>query len=301
MTLWIECEHEADAEALKAWLEPIGRQCLLREGLKGRYQAMIMLVDEETIRQTNARTRGIDKVTDVLSFPETAYPHGTARDHPKRLRRALDPDTGCMHLGDIMICQAQADRQAEEYGHSRERELAYLFVHGLCHLLGYDHETPEQQGVMRALEEAALEASGLARVDDSALLEMALGARAFSYSPYSGYAVGACLLAADGRVFTGCNVENASYGLTMCAERSAVYHALNAGARQFTAIAVAAEGSMPYPCGACRQVLREFAPDLRVLVTDGHQIQKTTLEALLPNSFGPEALTRLQSTDEQKE
>ena len=126
---------------------------------------------------------------------------------------------------------------------------------------------------------------------DERLLEMAREMRSFSYVPYSHYSVGAALLGRDGRVYTGCNVENAAYGNTMCAERTALFKAVSEGAREFEAIAIAACSSAPFPCGACRQSLYEFAPDLRVLVTwDGGNVRKTTLRELLPEGFGPSSL-----------
>ncbi|MBR3795137.1 MAG: cytidine deaminase [Clostridia bacterium] len=125
---------------------------------------------------------------------------------------------------------------------------------------------------------------------DEKLLELAVKMLDYSYSPYSHYPVGAALLAEDGRVFTGCNVENAAFGNTLCAERTALCKAVSEGARKFTAIAIASRGSAPFPCGACRQSLYEFAPDLRVMVTwDGH-VRKTTLRQLLPEGFGPDSL-----------
>ena len=102
--------------------------------------------------------------------------------------------------------------------------------------------------------------------------------------------MGAALLAADGAVFTGCNVENASYGLTLCAERVAVVKAVSEGACEFTTIAVASKGAL-MPCGACRQTLHEFAPKLRVLVTGPRgAVRSTTLAELLPRAFGPRDL-----------
>lgn len=123
------------------------------------------------------------------------------------------------------------------------------------------------------------------------LLDMARNAMKASYSPYSQHAVGAALLCEDGRIFTGCNVENASFGLTVCAERSAVFSAVSARCRRFSAIAIAAEKTAPWPCGACRQVLNEFAQDLQVLVTWGEGwTARAKLGELLPYGFGPDEL-----------
>ena len=123
------------------------------------------------------------------------------------------------------------------------------------------------------------------------LLKLAQIAMKNSYSPYSHYAVGAALLCKNGRVYLGCNIENASFGLTNCGERTAIFKAVSEGEREFEAIAIASNGSFPYPCGACRQVLNEFAPGLRVLVIDGQgQVDKTTLHELLPHGFGPKDL-----------
>jgi cytidine deaminase len=92
-------------------------------------------------------------------------------------------------------------------------------------------------------------------------------------------------------VFTGINVENASFGLTNCAERTAVFKAVSEGEKKFTTIAIAAEHAAPWPCGACRQVLNEFAPNLRVLVTwEGSHVSEATLAQLLPHGFGPAEL-----------
>ena len=123
------------------------------------------------------------------------------------------------------------------------------------------------------------------------LLKLAANAARASYAPYSNFHVGAALLSEDGEVFTGCNVENASYGLTNCAERSAVFNAVSQGKRQFPAIAIASPGGCP-PCGACRQVLNEFQPDMIIYLGDqnGKLIHETTVSNLLPDAFGPENL-----------
>lgn len=127
---------------------------------------------------------------------------------------------------------------------------------------------------------------------DRELVERALAARAEAYAPYSRFAVGAALLAADGTVYTGANVENASYGLSMCAERVALFKAVSEGRRSFSALAVACgEDEYCRPCGACRQVLAEFAPDLRLLMANARgDFREMMLTELLPEAF------RLRST-----
>lgn len=129
-------------------------------------------------------------------------------------------------------------------------------------------------------------------VNERELIERAVEARKLAYAPYSKFAVGAALLSADGRIFTGCNVENASYGLTMCAERVALFKAVSEGVREFQAIAIACGDGACAPCGACRQVLYEFAPEILVIMTDGEgkRIRRGTLSALFPLAFGPREL-----------
>ncbi len=116
------------------------------------------------------------------------------------------------------------------------------------------------------------------------LLKVAWEAREHAYAPYSKFAVGAALLAADGRVFPGCNVENLSFGLTNCAERVAIGAAVAAGVREFLAVAVVADTGVPIsPCGACRQVLAEFGVP-RVLLANRTESLEFTLEDLLPRA-----------------
>jgi cytidine deaminase len=124
-------------------------------------------------------------------------------------------------------------------------------------------------------------------LEPSELLAAAVTARAASYSPYSRFAVGAALIADDGRVFAGANIENASYGLSMCAERVAIYHAVIAGVRTFDAVAVTGpDGVLAMPCGACRQVLSEFGP-MQVIFVEGGELRSVPLASLLPGAFGP--------------
>lgn len=128
-------------------------------------------------------------------------------------------------------------------------------------------------------------------MSDEELIAAARKARQAAYCPYSRFPVGAALLTRSGHLFTGVNVENASYGLTICAERVAVGAAVTAGERAFAALAVVVKGGGS-PCGACRQVLYEFGPDLRILMADEHGtlVREETTAGLLPGAFGPESL-----------
>ncbi|MDD4903437.1 MAG: cytidine deaminase [Candidatus Bipolaricaulis sp.] len=123
-------------------------------------------------------------------------------------------------------------------------------------------------------------------MDDRELLTLANEARGRAYAPYSKFPVGAALLCRDGAVFTGVNVENAVNGLSLCAERVALFKAISEGHRDFVKIAVTCRGTHCRPCGACRQVLHEHAPDLEVLMgnPDGAFV-RTTVRDLLPDAF----------------
>ncbi|MEG2959349.1 MAG: cytidine deaminase [Oscillospiraceae bacterium] len=129
---------------------------------------------------------------------------------------------------------------------------------------------------------------------DRALVDKAFSMLQFSYMPYSKFPVGAAILCEDGSVFTGCNVENAAYGSTICAERTAILKAVSEGHRDdWVKIAIAGRGAdYCWPCGSCRQMLYEFAPDLTVLVarSDGDFVS-LPLSELLPHGFGPKSLT----------
>ncbi len=124
-----------------------------------------------------------------------------------------------------------------------------------------------------------------------ALISLALEARRRAYAPYSHYAVGAALRTKSGRLFTGCNVENAAYPTGMCAERVAVFKAVSEGEREFEVIAVATSNGGT-PCGSCRQVLAEFGLEPLVIIADGQGriLQETTVADLLPGAFRPDDL-----------
>ncbi len=124
-----------------------------------------------------------------------------------------------------------------------------------------------------------------------ALIQAALQARQYAYAPYSHYYVGSALLTVAGKIYSGCNVENAAYPTSMCAERVALYKAVSEGERDFKAIVVATENGGT-PCGSCRQVLAEFGLEISVLIVngEGRLLQETSVRALLPGAFQPQDL-----------
>ncbi|HBT50499.1 MAG TPA: cytidine deaminase [Petrotoga sp.] len=126
------------------------------------------------------------------------------------------------------------------------------------------------------------------------LYEEAMKTRENAYTPYSNFKVGASLLSDNGEIFSGCNVENASYGLSLCAERNTIFSAVARGERKFKAMLIVAEGEAPVkPCGACRQVMAEFGDfDVYLANTKG-KIEKTKVSELLPNAFSPKDLRNI--------
>jgi len=139
-------------------------QCLWQHlDLRSEAQVFILVTGPDTLRRVNRQTRGIDTPTDVLSFPTLDLREPLpARSDLSRYRWAIDPQTHRVALGDVLFNVEQALCQAEEYGHSPDRECAYLAVHALLHLLGYDHQHESDRSLMRELEEAAMAAAGLA-------------------------------------------------------------------------------------------------------------------------------------------
>lgn len=132
------------------------------------------------------------------------------------------------------------------------------------------------------------------QISNETLLKLAAEARDHSYSPYSHYSVGAALLTKDGKVYQGCNIENASFTPTICAERTAFFKAIYDGERAFSAIAIIGSGELPaYPCGVCRQVMSEFCDGDFVIVVsnrDGSEVVTETLDQMMPHRFGPKDL-----------
>ena len=267
------------------------------EGISLPCSLSVCLCNDDTIARINKRYRDTDRSTDVLSFPTISYPEGkTAGKCADLLKQEYDDETRACFLGDLFISIPHVKAQAREYGHTELREAVYLLVHGICHLMGYDHIEKDDMKKMRNMEEKILASADIGRSkmnreDDEHMLTLAREAMKHSYSPYSQFPVGAALHSTDGRYFLGCNIENASFGLTNCAERTAVFKAVSEGARSFDVIAIAAKGKA-WPCGACRQVLNEFAPDIRIIVTWDNHVEEKNLSELLPESFGPQNMRK---------
>ena len=207
----------------------------------------VTFVDNEFIHNINRDYRHIDRPTDVISF---AFLDGDEN------KDKIFQSNAMVVLGEIYISFDKAREQALAYGHSLDRELKFLFVHGLLHLTE---------------------------------------ARNLSYSPYSKFKVGAALLCKDGKVFKGANVENSSYPLCMCAERNALYNAMMNGYKKedFAALAISADTDEPCsPCGACRQVISELFPRDGVIVLANLKgdVKETNIEELLPFAFSGDDL-----------
>ena len=154
MKLYIYCEEEDFSALADAFEGEVESDTDL--------SAEIIIVDEEEIRRLNREMRNIDKVTDVLSFPSLDNIFGK-KIEKKNFPYEVD-EQGNLFIGSIAICKKRAEEQAEEYGHGIKREMSYLAVHGLCHLLGYDHIEEDDKKAMRKMEEHILEKMGVSRV-----------------------------------------------------------------------------------------------------------------------------------------
>ena len=297
MKLEIEQACVSERQDLDRLLARAADAAQAAEGVTEPLYVYVRLTDDEEICRINSEQRGINRATDVLSFPQLNYPErSTAAKVPDLLRQEYDPDVDACCMGEIIISVDHARQQALEYGHSFERELSYLFIHGMFHLFGYDHIKDDDRAIMRKMEEKALAKIDMQWYDRELLLKEAEKAMEHSYSPYSHFRVGACLLAKSGKMYTGCNIENAAYSVTNCAERTALFKAVSEGEREFVAIAVTADKSMAWPCGVCRQALYEFSPDMTVIVGYKGEICSASLRELLYAGFGanPELLGKDQ-------
>lgn len=226
----------------------------------------LVLVEEEKMRELKERFFGKKESSDVMSFF-----YGEEKDKT---------------WGEIIICIPVALRQVQEAGNSVDDELSLLFIHGLLHCLGYDDRAPQDLHIMKEKQEHYLNTFKKHLLFEK-LIDEAQKQLDLSYAPYSGYKVASALLCTNGKIVTGVNVENASFGLSICAERVAVSKAISMGLQNFEAIAIVSEKKdFCYPCGACLQVLAEFSPEMQVLVARSREDFKIfNLKELLPCSF----------------
>ena len=158
------CNEQDDGEltpSLRAYMKSAFTAAVKRFGIPYAAAVSVNLVDENAIREYNRENRNTDRVTDVLSFPLQSFKEGEA-DFDAVSDGEFD-EAGYLMLGDVVICMSVAKKQAEEYGHSVERETVYLFVHSILHLLGFDHETDEEKKHMRIEEENIMNKIGLNR------------------------------------------------------------------------------------------------------------------------------------------
>ena len=163
MSIELQWEVPGDPGDLEEFLGRVADACMELEGVAGARFA-VRVVDAETIRALNREYRGVDRSTDVLSFPSATLKAGEPireEEHPDCVE--FGKRHGRMYLGSVVICKKRAGEQAEEYGHSYEREVCYLAVHGFLHCLGYDHMEEEEKKVMRAREEEIMRAIKLGR------------------------------------------------------------------------------------------------------------------------------------------
>lgn len=125
------------------------------------------------------------------------------------------------------------------------------------------------------------------------IIKLALDSKEKAYVPYSNFHVGAAVLMDDGKIYTGCNIEIASYSPTICAERTAIFKGISEGARRIKTIAIVGDANLTFPCGVCRQVIREFGQDSTIIIANSQDDYKVyKLEDILPYSFGPEDLEK---------
>ena len=164
MILEFEDERGLLDDQARALMQRCADSAEKTEGVTVPLYAFIQVVTDEEIQVVNREQRNKDASTDVLSFPTVNYPAGkTAGACERLLKREYDPEIGACVIGDIIISMDHVRAQAQEYGHSVQRESGYLITHGLFHLMGYDHMTDTDKPVMRAMEEKALRAIGLTR------------------------------------------------------------------------------------------------------------------------------------------
>ncbi len=249
---------------------------------EGSYEVSLSLQSLDKMHEYNKKYRGIDRPTDVLTF---AYQEAD-----------FVSDEPIFDLGDIMLSVDIAKKQAKEYSHPLERELAFLFIHGLLHAFGYDHHRSEKEAeVMFALQNAILNSLPYDfYTDQKKVKKLLLEAQSHSISPYSNFKVGAVVLTKDGKYHRGFNIENSAFGVSMCAERCALFHTYASGYTKDDIVSlslITSSSNVGTPCGSCRQVMSELMNvncPVYIYNKDESEHLFTTVKDLLPYMFTSE-------------
>lgn len=249
---------------------------------EGSYEVSLSLQSLDKMHEYNKKYRGIDRPTDVLTF---AYQEAD-----------FVSDEPIFDLGDIMLSVDIAKKQAKEYSHPLERELAFLFIHGLLHAFGYDHHRSEKEAEeMFALQNAILNSLPYDfYTDQKKVKKLLLEAQSHSISPYSNFKVGAVVLTKDGKYHRGFNIENSAFGVSMCAERCALFHTYASGYTKDDIVSlslITSSSNVGTPCGSCRQVMSELMNvncPVYIYNKDESEHLFTTVKNLLPYMFTSE-------------
>jgi len=248
-------------------------------GKTGSYEVSLTLVGDEEIQRLNREYRKIDRPTDVLTF---AYREAD-----------LVPDEPVFDLGSILIDPAVARKQAKEFHHPYPRELAFLFIHGLLHIFGYDHHSGQKDAeIMFALQNRILDTLPVDfYTNQKKMKKLLLEAQSHSYSPYSHFRVGAVVVTKDGKYHLGFNIENSAYGCCICAERCALFRTYAEGYHREDIVSLGCitdASTVGTPCGSCRQVMSELMPlsaPVYIYNNDETKHLFSTVEGLLPYTF----------------
>ena len=234
----------------------------------------LIFYDMEKMKEINNTYKGHNYPTDVLSFIDEE-----------------DKST----MGDVFVCMDKIDENANNYSHDKDYELLYMIVHGYLHLKGYDHENQQDEEKMTKETLRIMELFGYQywkenKMTDNERFELLKAAMNKAYAPYSKFKVGALLVFNDGSTVMGCNIENASYGLSNCAERSAMFSAISQGydLKNVVELSIIGDTIKPIsPCGACRQVMSELLKESTpvYLYNIKGNVLKTSVAELLPYSF----------------
>ncbi len=257
-------------------IKDVCRLVINEESTDKRHSVNVYLVSDDEIRKMNKEHRDIDAPTDVLSFPLDVY----------------DPDEDAVLLGEIVISKDRAEEQARSLDHTLIREIAFLSLHAMLHLYGSDHEDSASEEAMIQKQKKYIDViEKEIIIDRKKLVSVVSRTRKHlknSYSPYSGFRVASAAVTKKGSVFFGVNIENASYGATICAERNAMFNAVSKGSRDIVMLVIVSDMKEHiYPCGICRQVMSELlSPWAKIVVTGPDKRYRIyRIDELLPEAF----------------